>query len=341
MIIQKGGHGSGVRGHRTLGDATHLMSDSQRRMSLDRLKAELAKRGGSAGSKPAPVAAKPAIAPAKPVAVKPKPEPSKEKPVESKPKDTRVRGHVQRGGFSARATRDFPVKDLLKNGEGIKDRKHAKELVQSVQDYSTIHYENIRSGKDEARASKIEEFIAASPKWNGSGQLYRGIGVKNLDSFKVGASVDMKGASSWSSQEDIALGFLPQEGKRVIFSLPRTDNGVSIKHVSMVPFEDEILISRKSKFRVKKIVVDNKEKPPIHTIHLEEHFAKSIGDIIQKKVGKEKTKVNKQMTIQEKWAFDSNLITIEPATPTKSLQETIEDLVRKELKKRNINIRKG
>ena len=149
------------------------------------------------------------------------------------------------------------------NGVSL-DTAYAQVLA--VEDFSGSDYSDIRHAQYTGitdsdaykKAQTIEAFIAQSPVWAG-GDLYRGIRMKESDlaQLQVGGTIDMRGMSSWSSKESIATSFAHTYGggsrKSVVFRSKGTKMGTSIKHLSNFSHEDEVLVSGKAKWSIKKI----------------------------------------------------------------------------------------
>ena len=133
-------------------------------------------------------------------------------------------------------------------------KEKAKDMSLAVNHYSGSWYDDIRAASrgenndpiDRKRAQDIEEFISASPKWEG-GRIYRGIGVNDqsaLDKIVSNAwkkkPIDMRGMSSWSSKKSTAQSFGESNtsklkgGKTVLFisnGKSAAGKGTSIKHL--------------------------------------------------------------------------------------------------------------
>ena len=149
-----------------------------------------------------------------------------------------------------------------RNGISLSD---ADDQVTAIKDYSGTDYSEIRAAQyngntnsmyyDQAQA--IEAYIAQSPTWDG-GNIYRGIKM-DADSFsqmQVGGRIDMRGLSSWSSDEQIAHNFAQSYGtkKSVVFRSKGTKQGASITHLSKFgTSESEVLVSGKATWTIKKI----------------------------------------------------------------------------------------
>lgn len=168
----------------------------------------------------------------------------------------------------------------LANSLGISENK-AQSEVKSVQNYSGSDYGGIRDAQYNGyttspfykQAMEIEDFIKQSPKWAG-GELYRGLVLPtaSVSHLKVGAKIDMKGMSSWSSAKSVADDFADHgasaKGKSsVIFRTAGTKQGTSITHLSILgKGESEVLISGKATWTItgvskvgKVTIVDVKE----------------------------------------------------------------------------------
>ena len=155
-------------------------------------------------------------------------------------------------------------------------KEKAKDMAVSVSKYSGSYYDDIRAASrgeshdeyDKKCAQDIEEFIAASPKWEG-GRIYRGVGINDrdvLDKIIQDAwhkkPIDMRGMSSWSSKKSIAQSFGESNtqkykgGKTVMFitnGKTSGGKGTSIKHLSQLPHENEVLMSKEAVFTPSKI----------------------------------------------------------------------------------------
>lgn len=153
-------------------------------------------------------------------------------------------------------------------------KEKAKDMVDALSAYSDGVFDAVRqasSGESNSAyfkdiADNCEDFITASPKWAG-GVLYRGISLGNSDQTALndiienaskGKPIDMKGISSWSSDESVAQSFAGktnQWGTAIIFVTngKSTSNGTSIKHLSQINDEEEVLVSNKAVFTPTKI----------------------------------------------------------------------------------------
>jgi hypothetical protein len=109
----------------------------------------------------------------------------------------------------------------------------------------------------------IENYIDKAPKYDGV--IYRGIrGTDKVDiratfrAVQVGDVISMKGTSSWSSDEKEALSksvHYYDAGPRdsvngVLFRTKGVSKATSIRHLSTFPDEDEVIVSKSTKFRI-------------------------------------------------------------------------------------------
>lgn len=134
--------------------------------------------------------------------------------------------------------------------------------------------ENVKNDLEVIRQERaLEEYIQQAPKWNG-GETFRGIKLTEdeLKQYVVGTELDMSGTSSWSSDEDTAIGYAgygnPPSGKlSVVFHSLTQKNGTSVRHLSPFTNEDEVLVSKRSRYRVIKAT---KTQDGVNHIYLEE-----------------------------------------------------------------------
>lgn len=190
---------------------------------------------------------------------------------ETKPKKPKApvvtRGHLNPKEFfkDAKTLEDQInlIKADLEKSSGKKlTYKETKEMYDAIYQYTGIEYSTIRQAfvdkkppESYQQAMAIEKYLQLSPKWGG-GELYRGIKLdyEQISQFKVGQTITMKGPSSWTSRRSLAENFTGgSDVLGVVFVLPKTTKGASIKHLSDFPNEDEVLISGKAKYKIKKI----------------------------------------------------------------------------------------
>jgi hypothetical protein len=137
--------------------------------------------------------------------------------------------------------------------------KDACDMVKGIKAYAgnLDQYKNIRAGIPPEIAKAIERLIKVSPKFDG--KIYRGMSFpdnKFVSQLKVGAKVDMKGLSSWSSDKKWATQFSGRTKMGVIFEM-KNKSGASITHLSKDYREKEVLIPSKSNIVIDSIVEKN------------------------------------------------------------------------------------
>lgn len=144
--------------------------------------------------------------------------------------------------------------------------------------FTGIHYEDIRAvqtgkkkegsynyAKYKQEGDTLEGFIKASPKWDGSGTLYRGIDVDNKVAAKIikdataHKALNQKGTASWSSEEGTAKSFAhwgdgSYNTTSILFVMKGGSmKGTSIKHLSEYSTENEILMSKRQRVKASNV----------------------------------------------------------------------------------------
>ena len=321
VMIFKGGVGSGIRGHRTVREVAAKLSPKVKQDALEKLKAEQAKRERGDTQKPSTTTN------------------------ESVFGNNKRRGHLP--PFKQARALDEASKDLMTNSKGL-DIKTAKQLVNTVTEYSDGYFKDIRSGVDKERAQMVEDFIRNSPKWDNNSPLYRGVSLPSniAIKMKVGQMVDMKGVSSWSSNKGVAdkfteegysIGNKPERSENigVLFFLPKTNSGASVSHFSEMPYENEVILSAMASLRVKSI----KSVDGIQHIELEEYTIRKMISLLIIKATKPEKK-GKAILIQEKWKIDSSMVEIVSAKKSPNIsQQDINNFIENVLKHIKIKMR--
>ena len=165
-----------------------------------------------------------------------------------------TRGHLP----IVRRTQTELVEDIIEQAEknGVKiSQKEALDIHESIRSYTGATYGDIRNfqmggpdGLTKVRADLIEKYLESAPKYRGTA-VYRGVGDskalgEQFGKLKPGSTISMDGMSSWASDKSI------YSKRSVQFVLESPKSGVSIRHLSTVVEEDEVLFSVKSKFKV-------------------------------------------------------------------------------------------
>ncbi len=340
--IEKGGVGSGIRGHRTIRAMVNGIPTIQRFKVLETLKQERARRDAEK-NKPVekPVDPKVELEKVKVERDKLQAELDKRssvKPVE-KPKENLsrpTRGHV--GGLTPL---DAEKKiELIEKDLGV-DKEQAGKYLKSLNSYiATTEYQDIRENPEKYKdvRDNIEDFIKKAPAWNGNGTIYRGMRVK-LDSslannVKVGENIDLGGFSSWTSDNQYASSWAQNSpGKKgtsvMVFKMKKADNATSVRHLSRIPMEDEVLLSGDVKLKITGVT---KLKKGIIEVTVEENKAtKEWKQFVVSKSAKENTKED-QIVLQDKWELDSHLISVVGVKKSLSQQE-IDTFIQEVIKK--------
>ncbi|MBP3495509.1 MAG: hypothetical protein J6K52_04810 [Clostridia bacterium] len=155
-----------------------------------------------------------------------------------------------------------PYKQQMANYLGV-DEYSANNIVLALERWSDGAYSNIRKAQQNSNktspyykmAQQLEEYIEKAPLWNGE-KLYRGVHLApaQIDAFQVGKKINMKGLSSWSSEEVIAEEFAKNKNENeeavVFVNNSGTKQGASVTHLAEYPSEAEVLISSKATYKV-------------------------------------------------------------------------------------------
>lgn len=165
------------------------------------------------------------------------------------------------------------IEDSLKDGLPRYSYKEAKAIVDSVSHYTHVDYRmtrlyqtlgpdkfvqhlstkgfssaEIKHIKDKVTiiAKNIEEFLKYSPKYPNE-IIYRGIRLEPNEIkalLKKGKIIDMRGVSSFTTNQIDAKNY-----GNVIFNV-KNKSGVSVKYLSSIPSENEIIMANNMKFRI-------------------------------------------------------------------------------------------
>jgi len=154
------------------------------------------------------------------------------------------------------------------------DSDLASRYAVAIDFYSGSHYSDIRNYQkgrlQTARPASLErykqwgedleQFIDRSPKWGG-GATYRGFSTsperfeKLMADMVSGKELDMGGTSSWSTKKSMAEQFSGIGGGAgyypVILECTGQNRGTSIRAVSSFLEEDEVLVSRYARYKIR------------------------------------------------------------------------------------------
>ena len=159
--------------------------------------------------------------------------------------------------------------DFKKVGKDL-DEEEALKYFDAIRDYTKEGFRNIRRAQlAELRGEPIEnahlkeqialidEYIASVPLYPKDVPLYRGFGSRNIEdlwafdeAYANGELITMSGISSWTSRESVAYDFLSGKDHVAVFELVSNKTGVSIRHLSEFPEEDEVLFGTNATYRI-------------------------------------------------------------------------------------------
>lgn len=166
--------------------------------------------------------------------------------------------HAQAAGSSQMAG------DLGTSQEAAKDYIDSLSHWTGISSYDVREYQQTGGGPDDIKqmSRNLEDYIQASPKWYG-GDTFRGInGISDktlADLTTVGAKVDMRGTSSWSTDESVAHSFakgMSAKSNNVIFVAKSQPKGTSIRGYSGHPTEQEVIVSKSAEYTVRQAAFD-------------------------------------------------------------------------------------
>ena len=171
-------------------------------------------------------------------------------------------------------------------------KNDSADIHRSLEYYTGFHYTDIRHaqmgtvetwrGEDfvkkmEGFGKSLETFIAKTPYWAG-GTTFRGFATskerfeKLMADVADGAIIDTRGISSWSTNEAIAKRFatsgvgLAGRDYSVILKCEGQNRGTSIKAVSAYAREDEVLVSKDARYKIKSV----EQKENVYILNVEE-----------------------------------------------------------------------
>lgn len=137
-----------------------------------------------------------------------------------------------------------------------------EEQIAALTDWSDGGYGEIRRAQTgaiddaerRAQAEAIEEYIEQQPPY--TGDLYRGIATDEPVHFRVGQTISMNGLSSWTKSEEIADEFTQFDTYAYCFVTQGLTRAADVSKHMMNPGEQEVLVSAKTKFRIKSTEFD-------------------------------------------------------------------------------------
>lgn len=164
---------------------------------------------------------------------------------------------------------EYEGPDRIAKDLGVSDEE-ATTMHRAIRSYSGSAYGDIRHFQTQGpppdmkeAADAIESFIEKSPKWDG-GTVYRGMRVDHATAWKIvsnamaGKTISMLGSSSWSSDDSVAEGFAETYNSKkytgIIFRSSGKQNGTSIKHLSNMSYENEVLMSNSARWKPTNVI---------------------------------------------------------------------------------------
>lgn len=174
------------------------------------------------------------------------------------------------GAISVRRDRektDHLASDFVGQLQGIKmlmqetglSLPDAEMTYRALASYFGSGYSSIRAGHPPSALEKAKLIDNALKKARAyKGEIYRGISLDPSTysewskQLKSGATIDMKGISSWSSNPKVAESFAHSSyGQSVIFKLKSTNHAVPVQHLSSFgKVEAEVLAPSSVKYKI-------------------------------------------------------------------------------------------
>ena len=175
-------------------------------------------------------------------------------------KDDTARGHLEQEAVikTAGATYSDKMSNFIQKDLGV-SKERAEAYQEAIGGFAGSEYREMRiasikgvnvTDTHKRMAKNMDEFIENSPKFKG--EVHRGMRVSQADiaSFTEGATIDMKGMSSWTSDKKIATEFAKgDEGHAVIMHVTNK-TGASITHLSSLPYQREVVSPSTTKYGV-------------------------------------------------------------------------------------------
>ena len=170
------------------------------------------------------------------------------------------------------------------------DNEEARKYINAIYRYTGDDYRDIRraqlaeleEGKPiedaylKEKIALIEEYIASVPLYPEGITLYRGFGSRKIESLLAfeeayisGEPITMSGISSWTTREKTAHKFLIGKDNVAIFELVSNKTGVSIKHLSVFPGENEVLFGTNARYKIigkSEVEVEGRGMVPVYKV---------------------------------------------------------------------------
>jgi hypothetical protein len=153
--------------------------------------------------------------------------------------------------------------------------EEAEKIAIAIDDFTCSGYIEIRaaqeagktSGTDAEHGKLLEKYIEKAPKWDG-GEIYRLVELEEddlyelLDAYEEEEPIHQYGTSSWTSSKKSIRKFvysseingiyddLDEKPIHVVFHARGTKQGTSVRHLSGIPDENEVIISKNARWKV-------------------------------------------------------------------------------------------
>lgn len=187
----------------------------------------------------------------------------------------------------------------------VYNEKGQREAIESIRDYSGLGTEDSEKvaealfgynsdrdycyfmgadtdirNRDNDKASEyadnIQMYIDSAPKYNGT--IYRGLGISDdvLSNLSVGTQLDESqySISSWTSNKHVGVRFANMATKdmnKVILECDNSLHGTPVRHLSLYPDEDEVLVNNKNtKYEITEIITEKTARNTYTRIILKE-----------------------------------------------------------------------
>ena len=143
------------------------------------------------------------------------------------------------------------------------DKETAWKYQRAITDYTSPwkpNYKEYTAGNRPDETKAIDEMLSKMGTYDG--EIYRGMALGKRDAAqflsnaKVGAEIQMKGLSSWTSDKSIAERFrdtqngVNQNNKVGVVLRTKNKSGVGIAHISSTRDEAEVLVNTKARWKV-------------------------------------------------------------------------------------------
>jgi hypothetical protein len=157
----------------------------------------------------------------------------------------------------------------------------AKQEYAAVRGFTGSDYDSVRinevNGWSDPQVNRINAFLGRGKAFNG--EVHRGLSISSVDDFNIlkanlsKGEMSLNAMSSFSSDRSIAREFTSKSRGDigVLMTVERNKSGRSIRHLSKIEEEQEVLVPKGARYKVKKTEESVGENGrPFLTVHLEE-----------------------------------------------------------------------